>query len=319
MYRRGDSRVGVLRILQHVCGGESRRVAFRNRGGESADAGTAGVGRACRLQTVGRPTPRNDHTRELLAHGRSCRNQRHRRACRITAWCGTRCLPRTPNASFFLTFDWLETYWRHFGHDQKLRAARGLWGRRAARHLAAVRAAGKISREQGSRADVSARQLEHVVRPDRPEPGGHDVGRDAAHSPHAARLGHDRAALGGGRRRARRQDGPGDARGQHVQREAGISMDVARRPAGDAGRIPGRQIAIAAAAIPPYAARLVHGRAGVEYIRHRPLPASEGRRRPAVGFVRDVRIGRAGELAIARHQRQHAHARSRARILPRRP
>ena len=27
----------------------------------------------------------------------------------------------TPNASFFLTFDWLETYWRHFGHDQKLR------------------------------------------------------------------------------------------------------------------------------------------------------------------------------------------------------
>ena len=27
----------------------------------------------------------------------------------------------TPNATFFLTFDWLETYWRHFGHDQKLR------------------------------------------------------------------------------------------------------------------------------------------------------------------------------------------------------
>jgi CelD/BcsL family acetyltransferase involved in cellulose biosynthesis len=27
----------------------------------------------------------------------------------------------TPNATFFLTFDWLDTYWRHFGHDQKLR------------------------------------------------------------------------------------------------------------------------------------------------------------------------------------------------------
>lgn len=27
----------------------------------------------------------------------------------------------TPNASFFLTFDWLDTYWRHFGHDQKLK------------------------------------------------------------------------------------------------------------------------------------------------------------------------------------------------------
>lgn len=27
----------------------------------------------------------------------------------------------TPNASFFLTIDWLETCWRHFGHDQKLR------------------------------------------------------------------------------------------------------------------------------------------------------------------------------------------------------
>ncbi|HVT29123.1 MAG TPA: GNAT family N-acetyltransferase [Lacipirellulaceae bacterium] len=27
----------------------------------------------------------------------------------------------TPNATFFLTYDWLETYWRLFGHDQKLR------------------------------------------------------------------------------------------------------------------------------------------------------------------------------------------------------
>lgn len=27
----------------------------------------------------------------------------------------------TPNATFFLTIDWLETYWRYFGHDQKLR------------------------------------------------------------------------------------------------------------------------------------------------------------------------------------------------------
>jgi hypothetical protein len=28
---------------------------------------------------------------------------------------------QTPRASFFLTPDWLETYWRHFGHTQKLR------------------------------------------------------------------------------------------------------------------------------------------------------------------------------------------------------
>jgi CelD/BcsL family acetyltransferase involved in cellulose biosynthesis len=27
----------------------------------------------------------------------------------------------TPRASFFLTLDWLEAYWRHFGHHQKLR------------------------------------------------------------------------------------------------------------------------------------------------------------------------------------------------------
>lgn len=27
----------------------------------------------------------------------------------------------TPNATFFLTYDWLDTYWRHFGNDQKLR------------------------------------------------------------------------------------------------------------------------------------------------------------------------------------------------------
>jgi CelD/BcsL family acetyltransferase involved in cellulose biosynthesis len=30
-------------------------------------------------------------------------------------------LPETPGASFFHTLDWLETYWRHFGQDQKLR------------------------------------------------------------------------------------------------------------------------------------------------------------------------------------------------------
>jgi CelD/BcsL family acetyltransferase involved in cellulose biosynthesis len=30
-------------------------------------------------------------------------------------------LPETPGASFFHTIDWLETYWRHFGHEQQLR------------------------------------------------------------------------------------------------------------------------------------------------------------------------------------------------------
>jgi CelD/BcsL family acetyltransferase involved in cellulose biosynthesis len=30
-------------------------------------------------------------------------------------------LPSTPNASFFLTYDWLEAYWRHLGGDQKLK------------------------------------------------------------------------------------------------------------------------------------------------------------------------------------------------------
>ena len=70
--------------------------------------------------------------------------------------------------------------------------------------------------------------------------------------------------------------GPGDARGRHVQREAGISMDVARRLAGDVGRIPGQQIAVAAAAIPPDAPRLRSWTARTEYVRHRPLPASEG-------------------------------------------
>ncbi|HEX3598775.1 MAG TPA: GNAT family N-acetyltransferase [Lacipirellulaceae bacterium] len=29
--------------------------------------------------------------------------------------------PGTSGASFFQTFDWFETYWRHFGHDQKMR------------------------------------------------------------------------------------------------------------------------------------------------------------------------------------------------------
>ncbi|NIL98351.1 MAG: GNAT family N-acetyltransferase [Planctomycetales bacterium] len=35
------------------------------------------------------------------------------------AW--TRLLGQTPGASFFQTLEWLEIYWRHFGHDQKLR------------------------------------------------------------------------------------------------------------------------------------------------------------------------------------------------------
>ncbi len=30
-------------------------------------------------------------------------------------------LRQTPGASFFQSIDWLETYWRHFGHDQRLR------------------------------------------------------------------------------------------------------------------------------------------------------------------------------------------------------
>jgi CelD/BcsL family acetyltransferase involved in cellulose biosynthesis len=30
-------------------------------------------------------------------------------------------LPQTPRATFFNTWDWLVTYWRHFGHDQELR------------------------------------------------------------------------------------------------------------------------------------------------------------------------------------------------------
>ncbi len=30
-------------------------------------------------------------------------------------------LQQTPVASFFQSLDWLEAYWRHFGHDQRLR------------------------------------------------------------------------------------------------------------------------------------------------------------------------------------------------------
>ena len=30
-------------------------------------------------------------------------------------------LPQTPRATFFNTLEWLDTYWRHFGHDQQLR------------------------------------------------------------------------------------------------------------------------------------------------------------------------------------------------------
>ena len=30
-------------------------------------------------------------------------------------------LPQTRGASFFQSLDWLESYWRHFGQEQKLR------------------------------------------------------------------------------------------------------------------------------------------------------------------------------------------------------
>ena len=30
-------------------------------------------------------------------------------------------LPKTPRASFFHTYDWLQLYWKHFGHDKQLR------------------------------------------------------------------------------------------------------------------------------------------------------------------------------------------------------
>ena len=30
-------------------------------------------------------------------------------------------LPQTPRASLFHSYPWLETYWKHFGHDQRLR------------------------------------------------------------------------------------------------------------------------------------------------------------------------------------------------------
>ena len=56
----------------------------------------------------------------------------------------------TPRATFFHTFDWLETYWRHFGHDQKLRVLVGPVRRRAARHPAAVRADRNIPRRHAS-------------------------------------------------------------------------------------------------------------------------------------------------------------------------
>ena len=31
-------------------------------------------------------------------------------------------LPQTANATFFQSLDWFEVYWRHYGHDQRLRA-----------------------------------------------------------------------------------------------------------------------------------------------------------------------------------------------------
>ena len=37
-------------------------------------------------------------------------------------------LPRTPGLSFFHTLDWLKTYWRFFGHDQRLRVLLAMSG-----------------------------------------------------------------------------------------------------------------------------------------------------------------------------------------------
>ena len=34
-------------------------------------------------------------------------------------------LPQTRRASFFHSLDWLEVYWRHYGHEQRLRVLVG--------------------------------------------------------------------------------------------------------------------------------------------------------------------------------------------------
>ena len=77
-----------------------------------------------------------------------------------TSW-----LPETPRASFFNTLEWLETYWRHFGHDQQLRALLVRSARQTNRHRAPLHSLAAAPRRHGPRARLPARRLGQLVRP----------------------------------------------------------------------------------------------------------------------------------------------------------
>ena len=74
-----------------------------------------------------------------------------------------------------------------------------------------------------------------------------------------------------------------------------------------------------AAAIPAVRCEICSQRVGPNIIRHRPAPASEGDGDPRGICMPPVRVGRPGQLAIARGAWQYAYARAGPRVFPSRP
>ena len=155
-----------------------------------------------------------------------------------TSW-----LPETPRASFFHTLEWLETYWDHFGDDQKLRA---LVVRSAGKPIGIVPALHSLAAAsiwRGPRARLSARRLGHVVRADRLKSCRHDARGNATPAARGSRLGFAGTALDQPALERRCAGRPLDARGRHVHRTANASNDFARRFRRRLGELSSRQVA----------------------------------------------------------------------------
>ena len=65
-------------------------------------------------------------------------------------------LSETRRASFFQSLDWLQTYWNHFGHDQRLRVLVARWEGKTPRNPPVVCPPGADASRIRSVPDVSA-------------------------------------------------------------------------------------------------------------------------------------------------------------------
>ena len=224
--------------------------------------------------------------------------------------------PGTPNATFFHTFDWLDTYWRHFGHDQKLRV---LIVYAAGEPLGILPLCVRTETYRLSKVRVLTYPLDNWSTwygPIGPNPASTML----AAMQHLRRTPRDWDMM---ELRWVADENTQGGKSARAMRIAGMFSEKQEYQWTSLVDIPASWDEYLASKSPSLRRQFrrtirdffADGRG--EYIRHRPLPAAEGRRRPAMGLVRQVRNGRTRELAVARCEWQYDYDRSRSRILPR--